>query len=205
MNMLKRTNKFLILIALTFSLASCGSHGTPKPRGYFRIDLPKRSYQVFDSTPFPYTFEYPTYAEISKDPYSPKQKYWVNINYPRYHATIHISYKTVDDNLIKYLEDARKMVIKHIPKANAIKDSLIVDRSRKMFGLTYDIEGNGVASPYQFIVTDSSRHFLRGSLYFRVEPNNDSLQPVIQFIKGDIRHLLKTLRWKPAEKSTDSH
>lgn len=179
-------------------LFSCVSNETPKPKGYFRIDLPKRNYQLFDST-FPYTFEYPVYATLSKDPYAPDQKYWININYPRFRATVHISYKPINNNLITYLEDARKMVVKHIPKANAIRDSLILDPSRSLFGLAYNIDGNGVASPYQFIVTDSTHHFLRGSLYFNVVPNNDSLQPVIQFIKGDLKHLLNTLRWKSAE------
>ncbi|MBN2614292.1 MAG: gliding motility lipoprotein GldD [Bacteroidales bacterium] len=195
----KKIFNLILLVFVLTALISCGSNATPKPRGYFRIALPRHSYQRFDSA-FPYTFEYPTYTTLSKDPYSPDQKYWININYPRYKATIHLSYKAIDHNLMKYLEDARKMVVKHIPKANAINDSLIVDPARKLYGLTYDIEGNGVASPYQFILTDSTQHFLRGSLYFRVVPNNDSLQPVIQFIKGDIRHLLNTLHWKQVKK-----
>lgn len=197
--MLKKTTNLFLIVFVLAAMLSCNSHETPKPRGYFRIALPQHSYQKFDST-FPYTFEYPTYSTISKDPFSPDQKYWININYPKYKATIHLSYKSVDHNLMKYLEDARKMVVKHIPKANAINDSLIMDPSRRLYGLAYDIEGNGVASPYQFILTDSTQHFLRGSLYFRVVPNNDSLQPVIRFIKGDIRHLLGTLRWKQVKK-----
>ncbi|MBN2637601.1 MAG: gliding motility lipoprotein GldD [Bacteroidales bacterium] len=192
----KRILNLILLVIIAATVISCGSQSTPKPSGYFRIALPQRSYQNFDTT-FPYSFQYPTYAYITKDPYSPKEKYWINIDYPKFKATIHISYKNIHNNLTKYLEDARKMVVKHIPKANAINDSLIIDPGRNLYGLAYDIEGNGVASPYQFILTDSTQHFLRGSLYFRVVPNNDSLQPVIQFIKGDIRHLLKTFHWKP--------
>jgi gliding motility-associated lipoprotein GldD len=190
-------NKKIIpaVMLLLVTAVSCQSDYTPKPRGYFRIDMPKRSYQTFDTT-FPYTFQYSTYAKITNDPFSPDKKYWIDIRYPRFKATIHISYKVVDHNLIKYLEDARRMVVEHIPKANAIKDSLIIDRKRNLFGLAYDIRGNGVASPYQFFLTDSTRNFIRGSLYFYVTPNNDSLAPVIRFIKGDIRHLLNTFEWK---------
>lgn len=194
--MIKKFFPLIFLLFVVAAISSCGSPATPKPRGYFRIALPQHSYQDFDST-FPYSFQYPTYTYITRDSYSPKKKYWINIHYPRYKATIHISYKTIHHNLTKYLEDARKMVVKHIPKADAINDSLIVDPNRDLFGLTYDIEGTGVASPYQFILTDSTTHFLRGSLYFRVVPNNDSLQPVIRFIKDDIRHMLKTFQWKP--------
>jgi len=193
MQTLKKISLYIFLSGFLFS--SCNQHYTPKPRGYFRINLPRKSYQMFDST-FPYTFAYSTYAHITNDPYSPGQKYWINIRYPKYKATIHISYKKVKNNLIKYLEDSRKMVIKHIPKANAINDSLIIDPQRHLYGMAYDIEGNSVASPYQFILTDSSSHFLRGALYFHVVPNNDSLEPVIKFIKSDIRHLLNTFQWK---------
>jgi len=191
----------LFLLPLILSMFSCGSHYTPKPVGYFRIDLPPHAYRPFDST-FPYSFSRSVYTRLSDDPHSPHQKYWLDIHYPRYKATIHISYRRIDHNLRKYLEDTRKMVIKHIPKANAINDSLIVDPKRDIYGMTYDIEGSGVASPYQFFLTDSVRNFLRGSLYFYVQPNNDSLAPVIRYIKDDIRRLIKTFHWKkPAFKT----
>ena len=190
--MVKKTSIILLFILI---LTSCGHHYTPKPHGYFCIDLPEKSYRLFDST-FPYRFEYPAYAKITNDPNAPHEKYWINIRFPQYKATIHISYKNIQNNLIKYLEDSRTMVVKHIPKANAINDSLIIEPQRHLYGMTYDIEGNAVASPYQFILTDSSRHFLRGALYFSVVPNNDSLRPVIQAIKGDIRHFLLTFQWK---------
>ncbi len=191
-----RILKPLILsLVICFLFNSCRQAYSPKPRGYFRIDMPAKSYRVFDTT-FPYRFEYPSYAKITHDPYSPKEKYWINIHYPAYKATIHISYKNVKHNLVKYLEDSRLLVVKHISKANAINDSLIINPKHNIYGMTYDIEGNAVASPYQFILTDSTSHFLRGALYFNVPPNNDSLEPVILSIKDDIRHLLATFRWK---------
>ncbi len=192
---LKKTIKWLLIVLLPVGFGSCNQHYTPKPRGYFRIDMPPKKYQVFDSS-FPYSFEYPVYARITGDPYAPNEKYWINIRYPAYKASIHISYKKVKHNLVKYLEDSRLLVVKHISKADAIHDSLLFSPKKHLYGMTYDLEGNAVASPYQFILTDSSTHFLRGALYFNVPPNNDSLQPVIQSIKGDIRHLLNTFHWK---------
>jgi gliding motility-associated lipoprotein GldD len=102
----------------------------------------------------------------------------------------------VHENLAEYLEDARTFVVKHIPKADAIDDSLIYRPEDRVFGLIYYIEGTQAASPCQFFVTDSSSRFLRGALYFNVPPNNDSLAPVIAFIREDIRHMLMTFRWK---------
>jgi len=187
-------NKLLLVIFITIIMVSCEHPYSPKPRGYFRIDMPEKNYQTSDTT-FPYTFEYPSYAKIVNDPHSPQEKYWININYVPFNATLHISYKEVDGNLIDYLEDAHKMVTKHIPKADAIYDSLIVDPGRNMFGLIYELEGSGAASPYQFFLTDSTTHFLRGALYFNTVPNNDSLAPVIGFLTEDINHMINSIRW----------
>lgn len=186
--------KIVLFLLFVSFLNSCDNPYSPKPRGYFRIDLPEKIYQEFDTT-FPYHFEYPVYAEISNDPHSPQENYWININYLPFKATLHLSYKAIDGNLIDYLEDAHKMVVKHIPKADAIYDSLVVDRDRQVFGLIYELEGSGAASPYQFFLTDSVSHFLRGALYFNTVPNNDSLEPVIDFLTSDIDHLIETLEW----------
>lgn len=187
--------KVLTISMLLVFFGSCERNYTPLPRGYFRIELPDKQYKRFDTT-FPYTFEYPVYSELSFPGYSNNQKYWVNINYPRFKATVFLSYKPVQDNLVSYLEDSYTLVSKHIPKAENITDSLVLDRTRQIYGLTYDIEGSGAASPFQFFLTDSSSHFLRGALYFNIVPNNDSLEPVIDFIKKDLEHLIGTLDWK---------
>lgn len=176
-------------------LFSCNQDYTPKPRGYFRIDLPEKAYRPFDTT-YPYTFEYPVYAEVVPDRGENSEPFWINIEYPRYNGTIYISYKSISGNLLEYLEDSRSFVMKHIPKAEAINDSLIYRPDEQVYGLIYNIEGTGAASPCQFFVTDSSTHFLRGALYFNTTPNNDSLEPVIHLIRADIRHLLESFQWK---------
>jgi gliding motility-associated lipoprotein GldD len=191
--LIKKINFNLILVA-AFVLVSCSENYTPLPRGYFRIDLPEHIYQLSDTT-FPYYFEYPVYAKLRSSPHNPDSLYWINIVYPQFKATVYLSYKNVDGNLITYLEDAYTLVSKHIPKADAINDSMIVNNARNIYGLTYKIEGSGAASPYQFFVTDSSSHFLRGALYFDIVPNNDSLEPVIDFVTNDIEHLINTLEW----------
>jgi gliding motility-associated lipoprotein GldD len=187
---------FYILISISaLFLAGCGEDFTPRPRGYFRIDFPEKEYVRFDTT-YPYSFEYPAYAKVITDNRATSEPFWINIDFPQYQGRIHISYKPVHENLAEYLEDARTFVVKHIPKADAIDDSLVYRPDDRVFGLIYYIEGSQAASPCQFFVTDSSSRFLRGALYFNVPPNNDSLAPVIDFIREDIRHMLKTFKWK---------
>ncbi|MFH1120182.1 MAG: gliding motility lipoprotein GldD [Bacteroidota bacterium] len=192
---LRLLNTIIILGSGMLFLVACSDSTTPKPRGYFRIDLPEREYRSLDSI-FPYTFEYPVYAGISRDIHAPAEANWINIDFPRFKGRLHLSYKKVNKNLSTFTEDAHSLVMKHIPKASAIEEVRIENPDNRVFGLIYDIKGTGAASPYQFYVMDSATHFLRGALYFDVIPNNDSLAPVIDFIKGDIQHMLETMKWK---------
>lgn len=177
-------------------LSGCvGSDYIPKPRGYFRIEFPEKKYILFDST-CPYTFEYPEYATVKPDLDPNSENYWINILYTRFDGVLYISYKHIDNNLFEYFEDSRDFASKHIPKADDIENIPVSYDSSKVWGLIYDIRGTGVASPYQFSVTDSVNHFMRGALYFNVVPNNDSLMPVLDFIKEDVEHMIKTLKWK---------
>lgn len=189
---------FMVLMGgIAITLLSCNNEYTPKPRGYFRIALPEKKYILLDSV-YPYRFEYPAYAVITNDPLSPEEKNWINVEMPVFHGRIHISYKSLTDknSLNTYIEDARTLALKHMAKASGIKQIAISDPNRKLYGLVYEINGLGAASPYQFYLTDSTKHFVRGSLYFDVIPNNDSLAPVIDYVKTDIQHLFETINWK---------
>lgn len=184
-----------IFFYLSVYIVSCDENNIPRQRGYLRIDLPENSYRLFDSI-FPYSFEYPANALIQTDMFRLNEPYWMTIVYPRLKGKIYISYKKIDGNLVQLLEDSRELAMKHIPKADAINNRVIQIPGNHVYGLLYEIEGAQTASPCQFFVTDSVSHFLRGSLYFEVLPNNDSLKPVIDFIKKDIDHLIGTIRWK---------
>jgi gliding motility-associated lipoprotein GldD len=185
---------FFSAVVMTLAV-SCGENYVPKPRGYFRIDFPEKEYRMFDTT-FPYTFEYPVYSKIVSDSSSLAEPYWINIIYPSFYAQLHISYKVISGNLQNYLEDSRTLVNKHIPKANSISQREYIDPVNKVYGLVFDIRGADAASTYQFYLTDSTKNFFRGALYFDLVPNNDSLSPVIDFLKTDIEHLITTFRWK---------
>ncbi|MCB9449198.1 MAG: gliding motility lipoprotein GldD [Flavobacteriales bacterium] len=176
-------------------LAACSSPPVPKPRGYFRIDLPERSYKTYQSD-CPFTFEYPSYATVIVDTIRFKEPCWLNLHFPNFRGDLHVSYKQVNNNLEGYLEDSYQFAMKHMSMASAMNDSTVFDADNRVFGLVYKIEGEHTASPYQFYLTDSTHHFFRGALYFNVRPNNDSLAPVIRFIEKDMEHLIETFRWK---------
>ena len=195
-------NYFLISAAALALLASCRPEDPiPKPRGYARIDTPAaHTYQLFDKAEMPYAFEYPSYARITRDRLvfdkSPDNPYWLNINFPSMGAMIYLSYKKINgtQTLEKLLEDAHFMSYYHTKRA----DYQIPYDFKNEYGVNgylYEWAGDA-ASKFQFVATDSTNNFIRGALYFDVTPNADSLKPLNDFLKRDIQHLLKTIRWK---------
>ena len=194
---MKKLNSFVaVLIALTI-FVSCGEEERPlpKPKGYLRIDLPEKNYVKVESVER-YAFETPDYALITNDPLSPQEKNWINVEMPRFKASIHLTHKDVNGNLGEYLEDVHTMLTKHLQKANGMNDSLIIHPDRKVYGMLIEMDGKGVATPLQFYLTDSTTNFVRGALYFNFVPNNDSMQPVIDYLRQDIDRMINTFEWK---------
>lgn len=185
----------ILLILNMLFLMSCGDNTTPKPRGYFRISIPEHKFISIDSNEYPFTFEYADYS-IFKNAQKTYHPYWCYIDYPQFKARIYITYNKVDDNINQMLEDAHELAYKHISVANDIKQDLIIEPQKKVYGLLYEIKGSKVASPLNFFLTDSINNFVRGSLYFNMEPQNDSIEPVIEGISKDIKHIIKTFEWK---------
>ncbi|HET6558725.1 MAG TPA: gliding motility lipoprotein GldD [Prolixibacteraceae bacterium] len=184
-----------ILSVLSILLASsCKEEYIPKPRGYFRIDFAEKAYTQLDSAALPYRFEIPRYGSIEADKGRMSEPYWVNLKIPQHRAEVHLSYKKVENNLMELTEDSRTLAYKHTIKADAINERIFVNEQKNVFGTIYQIDGNA-ASPLQFYLTDSTKHFLRGALYFREVPNIDSIRPVIEFLTPDIIHLIETTEW----------
>ncbi len=193
---LKKIFPFIFLISVFAALSCTDNSYLPRPTGYLRIDLPKPAYQSFDSA-FPYSFDYSTFAKIEVDEFTQSDPFWINISYPELNAKIHISYKDLaSHNLYSLQEDARNFVFRHSAKAHGIRESFVNLPQTRVFGLVYFIDGKEAASPFQFYVSDSLNHFIRGALYFNARPNNDSLKPVIDFIVNDVDRMLATLEWK---------
>ena len=187
----------IVLIFFLLGLWFWMDNGTsvPKPHGYFRIELPKQEYRLYESV-CPMNLEVSTAAQIEvfRDRQS-ADSCWFNIYYPRYNARVHCTYISVGNRLNNLIDDAYGFAAKHEMKATALRRTLVSDTLRHVHGILYDIEGDA-ASNVQFFLTDSSQHFLRGALYFFNPPNPDSIAPVLQFVRGDIDHIAQTLVWR---------
>ncbi len=183
---------FLII----FFLVSCSRDYQPKPKGYNRLTLPTLQYQMSPDS-LPYQFEYSTHARLLRDSSWFSEKHWVEIYYPELKANIHITYKKLnnrEDFLKELLDDSYNLTSKQQIKASGIDELITVTPSGKT-AVIAEISGE-VPSQFQFTMTDSSRNFLRGALYFNTRVQNDSLAPAIDFMKKETLHFINTLQWK---------
>ena len=168
----------------------------PKPKGYPRINLPPHSYVTLPDE-HPYTFQVSKYARILPDSFAPSEPHWIFIDYPKNRANIQLTYKKVNNSpklLKEYIDDSYKLAAKHQTHATAIQEQVIVTPKGKTVTI-FRLLGD-VPSPYQFYTTDSVKHFLRGAIYFSAADKNDSLAPVIDYLKTDMMELVNTLSWK---------
>ena len=155
---------YLYILIIVLSVQACTSDFMPKPLGYNRIVLPEHEYIALPDS-FPYSFEYSRFARVLKDSSWIAERYWIDIYYPSFEASLQISYKPImnDVELLKeYLATAYKLTSKHQVKAYAIDEAIMKTATGKTAVLA-QLSGE-VPSQYQFFSTDSTTHFLRGAL-----------------------------------------
>jgi gliding motility-associated lipoprotein GldD len=166
----------------------------PKPRSYVRVEYPQEHNYVTHTDTGRYSLAIPDYA-VMVNKLTSDTACFRDLEMRGFNATVYITYLPVNNNLPALLEESRELLIKHQIKATDIVDTLILRPEDSVYALMYTLSGK-VASNIQFTATDSTRHFLRGSLHFYAPPNYDSLYPMIRFLEKDLRHMLGTLKWE---------
>jgi len=195
--------KCVLATVLISLFGACETNYLPRPKGYNRIDLPDPVYNQLKED-LPYTFEHSTYAMVEPDSFSLNEKDWINLNYANFEAKVHLTYKPIEgerENLKAYLSDALSLTSKHQIKVYGIEE-MVLRTPEGYSGLVAELTGD-VPTQFQFFVTDSTQHFLRAALYFNTAVKNDSLEPVIEYIKSDMMHLINTLKFGKNQKEGD--
>jgi len=193
--------KISLLFSLLLIQISCQNADIPipKPRAFPRVTLPVKDYVAFEEDYCHFTFERPTYTEIEQDTTFFDEKSadqcWFNIYYPDFDCRIHCSYYPITPSspFEKLSSDAFDLAMEHNKKATYI-DEVKFEKPNHVSGFIFNLEGP-VATPFQFFMTDSTQHFLRGALYFNTQIRPDSLAPFYEFVKIDISHMINTFEW----------
>ncbi|MFV5694548.1 gliding motility lipoprotein GldD [Flavobacterium sp. LB3P122] len=186
--MFKKIITFSIILLSLLSI-SCKDDVLPKPSSYLRLDYPEAKYVNFENE-CPFAFEMNSGAVIKGE-----KDCGFTITYPKMKATIYLTYKPVNDNINKLLRDAQKLTYEHVIKADDILEQPYLNPKRKVYGMFYQVDGNA-ATNSQFYATDSTKHFVTGSIYFYAKPNFDSIMPAASYVKNDMQRLMETLKWK---------
>ncbi|NER14530.1 gliding motility lipoprotein GldD [Leptobacterium flavescens] len=179
----------LVFLFLAILFFSCKNDTLPKPKAMLRLEYPRPYYKAMEN-PCPFGFEVNEIARLKGN-----ADCQMEIEYPKLKATIHITYREVKNNIDSLLRDAQKLTYEHVVKADDIAEQPFINEDFNTYGMLYEVGGNA-ASQSQFYITDSSRHFLTGSLYFYSKPNYDSILPAAAYVKNDIRRLMESLQWK---------
>ncbi|MCB9252585.1 MAG: gliding motility lipoprotein GldD [Flavobacteriales bacterium] len=182
------------LISLLFALfLSCKQPNLPKQHGYPFIEFPDREYALWEVQQVPYSFLKPSYTMMQS---AGDEKYWYDLNFIPFNATLHLSYKEYrgDLELDTLMMDTRKLAYKHTIKATEINDRLINDSNGRM-GMIYELEGE-TATSLNFFITDNKSKFVRGALYFNAYTTIDSVGPIVKFIKKDIDMMIHSFRFR---------
>ncbi len=160
----------------------------PKPKAMLRLDYPEPEHESLE-TNCPYSFEINERAVVQD-----KGDCNMVIDYAGMKGAIYLSYKPVEDNIAQLLTDAQKLSYEHVVKADNITEQPFVNPDDAVYGMFYEVRGDA-ASQAQFYATDSTNHFITGSLYFYAKPNYDSIYPAAVYLQKDIRRIMETLRW----------
>jgi gliding motility-associated lipoprotein GldD len=190
----------IILFLSSFFFVGCFNEPvpTPKPKTYFRIDVPMPKYKTFDTLSMPFSFEYPDYGEIERTLTKNPNNNWFNINFKDYGCKLYVTFLPLSKSirLDTLVNDSYNFTTEHNKFSSGVVEREFSNTDLKVYGCVFEIKGSQVASPYQFYLTDSSRYFLRGALYFDFKPNNDSLSPIIKRVAADIDNMISTFNWK---------
>ncbi|MCL1850731.1 MAG: hypothetical protein FWF70_04925 [Bacteroidetes bacterium] len=187
---------YIFLLLLMVSCVKRQEVPVPKPTGYFRLTTPEPAYQHCDSI-LPFVFDYSKHASLS---FQQKEDnvFWVDIVYPSLSAVFKMTCFPVKNNLHNLMWDEEEQVMFHVERrmTDDIQYSTVNDPAARVFGRLYELEGKHVATPFKFWLTDSACYFVKGALYFNFAPDNDSLAPVIDYLKKDALFMVESWQWK---------
>lgn len=186
---MKNNRWILLLPALILFFVGCKEDVLPKPKAMLRLDYPMGQYMETDLD-CAYTFDRNTLSYIKEN-----KDCSLVLDYPGMNGAIYLTYKPVTGNLDTLLIDAQKLSYEHVVKADNIVEQPFVNEDTRVYGMFYEVSGNA-ASQSQFYVTDSTDHFVTGSLYFYAKPNYDSILPAAMYLQNDIRKIMESLRWE---------
>lgn len=192
---------FILLLLFWSLLFGCGQEElpVPKPRSYPRIDYPSRNPVQLGPEFCPFDFTFPDYATAEQKELffdeQPANPCWFDLYLAPFDGRIHFSYYPINSQADweQKRDQAFELAGFHNKRASNIRE-IRINASPELGGMIFDINGPA-ASPFQFFLTDTTQHFVRGALYFNTQARPDSLRPIIDFVVQDIQGMIESFDW----------
>ena len=184
-------HRFLAVAIFAIFLSAVGCKQAPvlpKPKAELRLEYTRPTTNTYQADNF--SFQYNQAAKVKS-----KNAQSLGLFYPEMKGQVFVTYREVKGDVAQLIADAKKLSYEHSAKADGITEQPFMNAEHKVYGTFFQITGDA-ASQAQFYATDSTKHFLTGSLYFMIKPNYDSIYPAAAYLQNDIRGMMETLRWK---------
>jgi gliding motility-associated lipoprotein GldD len=195
---------WIITISLSLLFCECSNNNNeattnnsdeviiPRRKAFPRINTHDSTFVAIKNTPV--HFEISKAASITLDSTKtdldiPSQ--WINIYYKPYKATIHCTFTQVDSTTINQVIDNRSERMS-LNIGSLTTELIELTNANNFYSQILTTEQCEV-TPIQFLSTDDCNWVVSGALYFEQTNNVDSIRPVIDVIKRDIIHSLKTI------------
>lgn len=173
-------------------MTSCEEEKYPRPRGYPKIELPAtHEYKVFSSESCPFTFEYPAHGKLAR---SVKDSCVFDLRFPEYDFKWHFTYRNIPaSGKPRHIheDEYRELIMQHVTKLDNLLEEPI--QTQQGWGLLYEMYGE-LGAPAQVIFGDTT-HIFMTSFYFDQAVNQDSLKPLIDWVKDDLRYMANSVKW----------
>lgn len=191
---MKFSDKILFLFGFLLFLFSCDeTNYLPREKGFLRLEFEKPTYDTFSNESsglnFIYNDAYSTFEIVSDEK--------IVLGY----KDIKINIVVVDvelENLSSFEESIQNFYMflePHRKKSNQISIKEFTSADNNRFAKVFEMRGP-VASPLQFYVTDSTNHFLFGSMNIMEKSDYDSIYPSIMYVKNDIFSIIESVNWE---------
>ena len=191
---MKFSDKILFLFGFLLFLFSCDeTNYLPKEKGFLRLEFEKPTYDTFSNESsglnFIYNDAYSTFEIVSDEK--------IVLGYKDIKIRIVLSDVGLE-NLSSFEESIQNFYMflePHRKKSNQISIKEFTSADNNRFAKVFEMRGP-VASPLQFYVTDSTNHFLFGSMNIMEKSDYDSIYPSIMYVKNDIFSIIESVNWE---------
>ena len=190
---------FIFLISTLF-YACENDQPIPKPPTYLRTELPEHTYRIV-SNDCPYELKLADIYNYKPCVFEKSNFCMQQIDLGPLNGSLFLYYLNFPskDSLPSIINYANDKVDEHKIKADKIDFKQFINKEKRVFGTFFELKGN-VATNFQFYLTDSTNHFVRGEVLLNCRPNYDSLRPSLEYLKLDLLELLNNFKWKKIQK-----